>query len=53
MCYLFLLFVMLSRLFITAMGSPEWKDLTTWLYFVMYSVILLLSHLISWDVSGT
>ena len=42
-CYLCLVFVMLSRLFIAALWSSEGKGLTSWLLFVMFSVILLLS----------
>ena len=45
-CYLCLVFVMLSRLFIAALWSPEGKELTFWLLFVMVIVILLLSHLV-------
>ena len=44
LCYLCLVFVMLSRLFIVALWSPEWKGLISWLLFVMFIVILLLSH---------
>ena len=46
LCYLCLVFVMLSRLFIAALWSPEGKGLTSWLLFVMFIVILLLSHLV-------
>ena len=46
LCYLCLGFVMLSRLFIAALWSPEGKGLTSWLLFVMFIVILLLSHLV-------
>ena len=53
LCYLCLVFVMLSRLFIAALWSPEGKGLTSWLLFVMLIVILLLSHLVSWDMCGT
>ena len=42
LCYLCLLFVTLSRLFIAALRSPEGKGLTSWLLFVMFIVILLL-----------
>ena len=42
-------FVMLSRLFIAALWSLEGKGLTSWLLFVMFIVILLLSYLVSWD----
>ena len=37
---------MLSRLFIAALWSPKGKGLTSWLLFVMFIVILLLSHLV-------
>ena len=47
LCYLCLVFVMLSRLFIAAMWSTEEKRLTSWLLFVMFIMILLLSHLVS------
>ena len=50
-CYLCLVFGMLSRLFIAALWSPEGKWLTSWLFFVMFIVILLL--LVSWDRCGT
>ena len=53
LCYVCLVFVMLSRLFIAALWSPEGKWLNTWLLFVMFFVILLLSHLVSWDRCGT
>ena len=49
LCYLCLVFVMLSRLFIAALWSPEGKGLTSWLLFVLFTVILLLSHLVFWD----
>ena len=48
-----LVFVMLSCLFIAALWSPEGKGLTSWLKFVTFIVILLLSHLVSWDRCGT
>ena len=53
LCYLCLVFVMLSRLFIAALRSPEGKGLTSWLLFVMFIVILLFSHLVPWDRCGT
>ena len=53
LCYLCLVFVMLSRLFIAALWSPEGKGLIFWLLFVMFIVILLLSHLVSLDRCGT
>ena len=52
LCYLCLVFVMLSRLFIAALWSPQGKGLTSWLLFVMFIVILLLSNLVSWDRCG-
>ena len=53
LCYLCLVFVMLSHLFIAALWSPEGKGLTSWLLFMMFIVILLLSHLVSWDRCDT
>ena len=53
LCYLCIVFCMLSRLFIAALWSPEWKELTSWLLFVMFIVILLISHLVSWYRCGT
>ena len=53
LCYLSLVFAMLSRLFIAALWSPEGKGLTSWLLFVMFIVIALLSHLVSRDRYGT
>ena len=53
LCYYRLVFVMLSRLFIAALWSPEGKCLTSRLLCVMFIVILLLSHLVSWDRCGT
>ena len=53
LCYLCLVVVMPLRLFIAALCSPEGKGLTSWPLFVMFIVILLLSHVVSWDRSGT
>ena len=53
LCYLCLVFVMLSSLFIAVLWSPEGKGLTSWLLYVMFIVILLLSHFVSWDRCGT
>ena len=39
LCYLYLVFVILSRLFIAVLWSPEEKGLTSWLLFVMFIVI--------------
>ena len=47
LCILCLVFVMLSSLFIADLWSP--KVPTSWLLFVMFIVILLLSHLVSLD----
>ena len=52
LCYLFLLFVILSRLFIAALWSSEGKGVTSLLLFVMFIVILLLAHLVSLDRCG-
>ena len=53
MCYLCLVLIMLSRLSIAALWSPEGKGLTSWLLFVMFVVILLLLHLVYRDRCGT
>ena len=53
LCYLYLVFVMLSLLFIAAFWSPVAKGLTSWLLFVMFIVFLLLSHAVSWVRCGT
>ena len=53
LCYSCLVLVMLSRLFIATLWSPEGKGLTSRLLFVVFIVILLLSHLVSWDRCGT
>ena len=45
LCYLCLVFVMLLCLFIATLWPPEGKGLTSWLLFVTFIVILLLSHL--------
>ena len=47
-CYLCIVFSMLSRLFIAALWSPEGNGFNSWLLFMMFIVILLLSHLVSW-----
>ena len=51
--YLCLVFVMLLRLFIAALWSPEGKGLTSWLLFVRFIGFVLLSHWVSWDRIGT
>ena len=53
LCYLCLVIVMLLRLFIAALWSPAGKGLTSWRLFVMFVVVLLLSHMVSWVRCGT
>ena len=52
LCYLCLVFAMLSCLFIAALWSLEEKGLTSWLLFVMLIVSLVLSHLVYWERCG-
>ena len=52
LCYIRIVLVMLSRLFIAALWSPEAKGMTSWLLFVMFILMLLLFHLVSWDRCG-
>ena len=51
LCYLCLVFVMLSRLLIAAMWSPAWKELTSLLLFVIFN--LSGSHVVSLVRCGT
>ena len=53
LCYLCLVFAMLSRLLIAALWSPAGKGLTSWLPSVMFNCVLSLSHVISWARRGT
>ena len=53
LCYLCLVFFMLSRLFIAALWSHEGKWLTSGLLFVTPIVILIRSHLVSLGRCGT
>ena len=53
LCYLCLVFVMLSHLFIAALWSPAGKGLTSWLLFVMSNYDLSLYHVVSWVRCGT
>ena len=46
LCYLCLVFVMLSRLFI-AVVWPAAKGLTSWPLFVMFYCVFSLSHVVS------
>ena len=41
LCYLCLVFVMLSRLFIVALWSPAGTGLTSWLLFVMFNCVFV------------
>ena len=41
LCYLCLVFAMLSRLYIAALWSPAGKGLTSWLLFVMFNCIFV------------
>ena len=52
LCYLCLVFVMPSRLFIASLWSPEGNGLISRLLFVMFIVILLLSRSVFWDRCG-
>ena len=51
--FLCLVFLMLSSLFFAALWSDEGKGLTSCLLFAMFIVILLPSHLVSFDRCGT
>ena len=39
LCYLCIVFVMLSRPFIAALWSPAGKGLTSWFFFVMFNCL--------------
>ena len=41
LCYLCLVFFMLSRLFIAALWSPARKGLASWLLFVMFNCVFV------------
>ena len=53
LCYICLVFVMSSRLFIAALWSPVGKRLTTWFLFVLFNCVLSLFHVVSWVRCGT
>ena len=53
LCYLCLVFVMLSRLIIVSLRSPPGKGLTSWFWIVMFNYVLSLSHEVSWVRCGT
>ena len=52
LCYLCLVSVMLSRMFIVALSSPAGRGLTSWLSFVIFDCVLSLSHVVSWVSRG-
>ena len=52
LCYLCLVFVMLSHLFVTALWSPAGKGLTTWLSFVISNCEVVTFPLVSWVRCG-
>ena len=53
LCYLYLVFVMLLHLFITALWSPAGKGRTSWLSFVMLNCVFVISHVVFWVRCGT
>ena len=53
LCFLCLVFFVLSRLFIAALWSPAEKGLTSWLFLVTFYVFLLFSNVVSWFRCGT
>ena len=53
LCFLCLVFLMLSHLIIAALWSPAGKGLTSLLLLVMFIVFLSLSHVVSWVMCGT
>ena len=52
-CSVLCLLCLCMRLFIYALWSPAGKELTSWLSFVLSTVSLSLSHLVSWVRCGT
>ena len=53
LCYLCLVFFMLSRLFIAALWSPAGKGLTSWLLFVMFNCVFVTSNVVLMVRYGT
>ena len=53
LCFLCLVFLMLSPLFIAALWSPAGKGLTSWLSFVLSNFEFVAFPLVSWDRCGT
>ena len=41
LCYLYIVFVMLSCLLIAALWSSAWKGLTSWLLFVTFNCVFV------------
>ena len=52
LCYLCLVFPMLSNLFITALRSPAGKFLTSWLLFVMFNCVFFFYFTMWYHWSG-
>ena len=52
LCYFFLVFVMLSRLFIAALSSPAGKGMSSWLSFVMSNCEVVTFPLVYWVRCG-
>ena len=53
LCYLCIVIVMLSCLFIAAFWSLVGKGLTSWLLFMMFNYVLSLSRVVSMDRGDT
>ena len=53
LCYLCLVFVMLSHLLIVALWSPTGKGLTSWLSFVTFYCVFVAFPSGTWVRSGT
>ena len=53
LCYLCLVFVMLSRLFIAALWSPAGNGLTFRLLLLMFHCEVVALHVVSWVRCGT
>ena len=47
LCYLCFVIIIFLLLFIAALWSPAGQGLTSWLLFVMFIEVLLLSHVVS------
>ena len=54
LCFLCLVFLILSRQFIAALWSPAGKGLSSWLLLVMFNIFfLLISNVVPWVRCGT